>query len=418
MTGGDATSEVRGGAARGAAADSDAELVRRTARRLGLQATALVALAVLVLVGIGTVLLLHQQDQQARTVLAQATEEADDVNDPPAGVWLVLTGPSGTTQTDGLPEGLPDRAALNDVVRGGPARTITVHLDDAPYLVRTAPRDGGAVQAVLDLRVERRQRADLLTAMLITGLVGLALAAVIGTVLAHRAVRPLAEALSLQRNFVADASHELRTPLTLLSTRAQMLRRSLAREQADDRALSDADGVVGDVARLTDVVDDLLLAAEPAAVTDRGPVDLVALCHELVSSARDHATGAAVSLAVHAEDDQVVALGSGPALRRAVLAIVDNAISHTPRGGSVVLRLAVDGSDAVLDITDTGPGVPAEDADHVFDRFHSGGHKADRRSYGLGLALARDVVTRSGGRLTIESTSSAGTTFRLRLPRA
>jgi len=76
------------------------------------------------------------------------------------------------------------------------------------------------------------------------------------------------------------------------------------------------------------------------------------------------------------------------------------------------------GREAVIDIADTGSGIAAAEVDRVFDRFHSGYQKAGRRSYGLGLALAREVVIRHGGRLSVEATSGSGTTFRVWLPRA
>jgi signal transduction histidine kinase len=100
-----------------------------------------------------------------------------------------------------------------------------------------------------------------------------------------------------------------------------------------------------------------------------------------------------------------------------VLAILDNAIAHTPPSGTVTVSVRPQGRDAVIDVTDTGPGIAAAEVDRVFDRFHSSHHKASRRSYGLGLALAREVVARQGGRIVVLSTSDSGTTFRVSLPR-
>jgi two-component system, OmpR family, sensor kinase len=182
--------------------------------------------------------------------------------------------------------------------------------------------------------------------------------------------------------------------------------------------LADADGVVSDAARMTDVVDELLVAADPWTNPQLAPVELVPLCEELMDSARDHARSHQVSLILdRRQDDSVTTNGNAVGLRRAVLAILDNAIEHTPTSGTVTVSVGREGRQAVIDISDTGSGIAPAEIDRVFDRFHSGHQKAGRRSYGLGLALAREVVTRHGGRLTVERTSERGTTFRVWLPR-
>jgi len=396
----------------------DVDLVRRAAQRLGLQAAALVALAVIVLVALSTVLVLRQQNASAEALLRQAATRADDVQDPPAGTWLALNDAHGLQLSPGIPSAFPDRGALEEVARSGQSQTETVEVGTSEYLVLTDRQGGRTIQAVLDLGPQHRQRDDLTGVLLGVGAVGLVLSAFAGTVLARRAVRPLSDALTLQRTFVADASHELRTPLTLLSTRAQILRRSLVAHGADASVLVDADGVVSDAARMTDVVDELLVAADPWTDSELAPVELVPLCVGIMDSARDYARSHEVSLVLdHRQDDAVTTNGNAVGLRRAVLAILDNAIEHTPSSGTVTVSVGRQGRQAVIDVSDTGPGIAAAEIDRVFDRFHSGYQKASRRSYGLGLALAREVVTRNGGRLTVETTSQRGTTFRVWLPR-
>ena len=396
----------------------DVDLVRSAARRLGLQAAALVALAVIVLVALSTVLVLRQQNASAETLLAQASTRADDVQDPPAGTWLVLSGPQGLQLSPGIPSVFPDRLALGQVTRSGQQQIETADVGSSEYLVRTDKQGDRTIQAILDLGPQHRQRADLTGILLGVGAVGLILSAFAGTVLARRAVRPLSDALTLQRSFVADASHELRTPLTLLSTRAQILRRSLVAHGADPSVVTDADGVVSDAARMTDVVDELLVAADPWANSELAPVELVSLCAELMDSARDYAKDHEVTLILdRPQIDAVTTNGNAIGLRRAVLAILDNAIEHTPSSGTVTVTVGQRGRQAVIDISDTGSGIAPSEIDRVFDRFHSGHQKAGRRSYGLGLALAREVVTQHGGRLTVEATTKRGTTFRVWLPR-
>ena len=386
--------------------DGDLGLVRDAARRLGLQSAALVALAVIVLVAISTILVLRQQNASAEALLEQSTARADDVQDPPAGTWLVLRGPYGLQASPGIPAAFPDRRALDEVARTTEPKNAIVHVGKSEYLVRTVLRDDTTVQAVLDLGPQHDQRSDLTRVLLAVGAVGLVLSAFVGTLMARRAVRPLSDALALQRSFVADASHELRTPLTLLSTRAQLLRRSLVADGADPSVVNDADGVLSDAARMTELVEELLVAADPWTDSESAPVELTSLCAELVASARDYAESNQVSLVLDRPDaDAVTTTGNAVGIRRAVLAILDNAIAHTPPSGTVTVSVRRQGRDAVIDVTDTGSGIAAEEVDRVFDRFHSSHHKASRRSYGLGLALAREVVARQGGRIAVESTS-------------
>ena len=205
--------------------------------------------------------------------------------------------------------------------------------------------------------------------------------------------------------------------MTLLATRAQMLRRSLVRRHADPAVLGDAEGVVSDVARMTDLVEELLIAADRGQDWQRRSVDLVALTTDLMSSAEDHARSRGVTIEmVRRGSTQVRTYGNDVALRRAVLALLDNAIEHTPPRGLVRLTLEAQSGVATIEVCDTGTGIAPGEAHRVFDRFRSGSQKANRRSYGLGLALARDVVTRHGGRLGLTRTSSDGTCFRVELP--
>jgi signal transduction histidine kinase len=398
--------------------DGDVVLVRRAARRLGVQAAALVALTVLIMTALGAGLVIAAQNRSAEDLLRQAAVTADDASDPPAGVWLVLRDPdNGLRVTARMPRGLPDTAAMDAVGRTGRARVRLVDVGRTEYLVRTIRRGGTTVQAILDLTPQHRQRTALARILAVVGVLGLALSAAAGTLLARRAVRPLSDALALQRAFIADASHELRTPLTLLATRAQMLRRSLVSRRADPAVLGDANGVVTDVARMTDLVEELLTAADPGTDWERRSVDLAALCAELRDSAQEHARSRGVAVVVeHRGDADVRTHGNDVALRRAVLALVDNAIEHTPPGGTVGLTASTRAGSAVLEVRDTGTGISPGEAHRIFDRFRSGSQKANRRSYGLGLALARDVVTRHGGRLTLEHTSAHGTCFRVELP--
>ena len=398
----------------------DQVMLRRATRALAVRAAVLVAVAMLLLVGLVTLVVVRGQQTASDQLMRTAAASADDVTDPPAGSWLVLAEDGHLSSSPGLPAVL---AARLDALRHSAGTRLAItelrSTHDGPYRVATQRRAKGTVQVVLDLRTERADRRRLLAAMSGASLLGLVLAAGFGALLGRRAVRPLADALELQRTFVADASHELRTPLTLLSTRAQLLDRAVQRSALDEQARVDSAGVVADVQRVGEVLDDLLVAADPGGQGQVEVVQLEAIVTTVVESAQAHANAAGVTLSMSGgpavPEGSTQVLGSATALRRAVLSLVDNAIDHTPAEGSVLVTVRPGRRQVILQVGDTGPGIDPAAAKDILRRFHSGGQRAGRAHYGLGLALSNDIVNRHGGQLRLVD-SDHGATFEVSLP--
>jgi two-component system, OmpR family, sensor kinase len=395
----------------------DEVLVRRAARGIALQAAVLVALALLLLVALATLVVVRGQASAADALLRSTVSTADDVGDPPPETWVVLARGDQRASSPGLPADI--EPALNQLRRHATVQPALANIsgdENLEYRVATQRRSGQTVQAVLDLTSQHQQRGRLLKTMGRASVLGLAFAGLLGVMLARRAVRPLAQALTLQRTFVADASHELRTPLTLLSTRSQLLDRAIQVSGLDAQVLDDSRGVVHDVQRLGEVVDDLLLAADPRGDDRREPVGVADLVEAVVNSARAHAGDARVTLTCVADNPaKLWVQGSAPALRRAMLALVENAIDHTPPEGEVRVRTRRERRNVIVSVSDTGPGIDPQAAQDVLRRFHSGGHRAGRAHYGLGLALTHDVANRHGGQLRL-APGARGATFELVLP--
>lgn len=416
--------------------DDDAEL-RRASWRIGAQAAGLL-LAVLAVVSTLVVLVvLNGQKQQTVATLDQAIasthgdgidrRDADDsaVRNVAVAVW-----DGHGFRVEGLmPAGLPDRVVMRRVARSGRVDQRRLVLAGRHFAVRTAPHGDDTVQAVLDLREQRAELARLLQAIVVGGAIGVLLVSVVAVVLARRAVRPLAEALTLQQRFVTDAAHELRTPLTLLSTRAQLLGRRLRQVGVTDPATrtaleTGARDLVADSANLTEILEDLLLAADRTAELPAVPVDLAAVTREAVAAAQPAAgtAGISIRLTIDAADETAarLAAGSRPAILRAANALIDNAVTHAM--SRVEVTLVPRGSAVELDVADDGPGIDAETLPTIFDRFASGratgNFGSGRRHYGLGLALVSDVAVRHGGTVTAEPRpdGGSGALFRLRLP--
>jgi two-component system OmpR family sensor kinase len=257
----------------------------------------------------------------------------------------------------------------------------------------------------------------------VAGGAGLVLASLAAAVLARRAVRPITQALELQRRFVADAGHELRTPLTLLSTRTQLLARRVRDREAPleerERLITrDAEGIVSDTAALTGILEELLMAADVRTPVPQERVDLAALVRSATDSAQAAANEAGVRLTVNlSSSPPPLVTGASAALARSVAALVDNALDHA--ASQVEVSVGREGRTVVVEVVDDGPGIAEETLPRMFDRFSSDRPPADRtggrRHFGLGLALVSEIATRHGGTVTATNRPSPSTGALLRL---
>jgi signal transduction histidine kinase len=400
-----------------AAAATDRAMLARARRRLTALSAAAVT-AALLLVGV-LVLAVESHAEQAAVVaqLTAACTGAADPADPPAGIWLAVQDAGGrVTASPSAPVGLPDlnslRRADTEKVQQG-----TIEASGMTYLVRSERRGNRTVQAAMSVVDRDDDRRRLLGSVAIAELVGVAASLAIGAGLARRALRPLAEALRRQRQFVADASHELRTPLTQLHTRAQMLQRDVTDGRNSPAQIQEETGrLVEDSRRLGEVITDLLTSAELDHEPERyGLVEFSAVTGEVVAGLRQRADAGGVVLDLRASYAGPVR-GSAAALRRVTAALVDNALGHTPRGGQVVIEVTLTPTNQVrLAVSDDGVGFDPADAERIFARFARGSQGQGRR-YGLGLALVREVVTAHGGTVEASGHPGRGATFTVLLP--
>lgn len=221
-------------------------------------------------------------------------------------------------------------------------------------------------------------------------------------------------AMQTQREFVADAAHELRTPLTALQLQVQLARRARSDEE---RQAAFADLEAG-LKRATHLVQQLLtLARQEPEAADEPPrtVDLAALAAQVVGEYAPLAATRRIDLGL-AHADAVSVFGHDASLRALLANLVDNAVRYTPGGGQVDVTVRHDGDRAVLAVRDTGPGVPAEERERVFDRFYRReGTGVD--GSGLGLAIVKAIAERHGATIALEDgPGGKGLVVRISLP--
>ncbi len=231
-------------------------------------------------------------------------------------------------------------------------------------------------------------------------------------------VARLRSAVSTQQQFMADASHELRTPVSVIRTASEV---ALSRDHREESDYREALAITGAQARhLGILVDDMLVLARadagayPLRLTEFFLDDVVDECSRAVG--------------VLAEDRSVTVRSTGASdvpiradqelMRRLLVNLQQNAVQHTPPGGTVSVDVGVTGADVCIRVADTGSGIPAADLERAFDRFVQLDPSRRSDGAGLGLTIAQWIAKAHGGSLTVESSSPSGTTFRVALPGA
>ena len=442
---------------------------------LGVLMAALAAFGVVVYLGLGRSLR-AEVDQTLESLASQVVDVSGrgqvelDLEELPAGYIVTLNEPNGDVLGAG-PHGttpLPWDASLRDLAADGRGTWRSVILNDQRWRVHTQPvlvRD--SVVAVVQIARSEESVDDALDQLRLVLLalapVALIVAGAVGWFLAGRALEPidritrtaaaitaedlarrlpgavakapdevgrlaatfngmlerLDSAFRRQRQFTADASHELRTPLTLLRTQLDV---TLARPRTVDEYEPALRAMRDDVMRLQRLVTALLMLARADAgqeQLERDWVDLSDLAQQVVEQTQE-LTHAGVELVTEIQPG-VAVYGDEARLARLLVNLVENAVAHTPSGGSVTVTTATvaGASEVVLSVRDTGVGIAAEHLLHVFERFYRvDAARSSAGGAGLGLAISKAIAEEHGGRIDVASQPGAGSTFTVTLPAA
>jgi two-component system OmpR family sensor kinase len=229
----------------------------------------------------------------------------------------------------------------------------------------------------------------------------------------------LRESETRLRRFVADASHELRTPIAAVSAYAELFGRGADSNPADLSRLME--GIHAETDRMSGLVQDLLLLArmDEGLPLERVPVELVGLAAEAVEAARAVGPGWHVTLEA---ERPVEVVGEAGRLRQVLDNLLGNVRAHTPPGTHAAVRVGSDAGDAVLTVSDDGPGLTPDQAQQVFERFYrvdtSRSRSRSSGGAGLGLSIVAAIAAAHGGTVTAGPAEPRGARFEVRLPLA
>ena len=338
----------------------------------------------------------HRREDRLQTIL-DAMAEAVMVTDADGRVTLtneVLTGlvgfnAEGKTATEAMRH--PDlRQAIEDA-QLGLAKQLEISVDGA---------DGGPGRVLRASVSPLRNQQGVVT--------------VFHDVTAERV------ADRVRRDFVANAGHELRTPLTAIRGFAETLRQGTVDDPESARGFLDV--ILRHTKRLQALVDDLADLSRfesPELELQLGPVFAGALLDEVLRGleAQSKAKGLNVSSGGLQEAPPVIA--EERALEQVLVNLVDNAIKYTPEGGDIRIKVTADDGDVVIEVANSGPGIPSRHLSRVFERFYrvDAGRSRELGGTGLGLSIVKHLVAKIGGEITVDS-SGGWTRFALRVPRA
>ena len=276
-------------------------------------------------------------------------------------------------------------------------------------------RNGKTYVAVVDTAVEDRLLTAATKALALFAAGTWAALLLLVWLLSGWAVRPMAKAWDMQRQFVADASHDLKTPLTVILSNSELLK-----QQSEAVDTPEVDRIEAAGRRMKDLVQKMLTLARMEDDPNRGAWESMDLSDMVMEGALAfEATAFEKGLTIDENvESGLVVKGNRAQVQSVLECLLDNACKYADPGSSVTVSLEKAGKRAKLTVHNTGSYIPPADLPHVFERFY----RADKSrtasdSSGLGLAIVQSVVESMGGTVSVESSESAGTAFTVFLPR-
>jgi signal transduction histidine kinase len=351
----------------------------------------------------------------------EASHSEDPYDARLAPIFVLPLNDAGQLISNPNPAPLPvqqNQAAWEAALNNG-SDWRTMRLDNGTHVrlltYRTDSQTGPAVLQIGRLLSDQdRVSSQLFSGLALLGGLSVLLLGAGSWWLSGRTMGPAQRAWDQQQQFVSNASHELRTPLTLLRATAEYgLRQN--RTSVKSEALKD---VLGETDYMSKLVDDLLLLSRLDAhrlKLAREPIQLPELLGEVGRHIEKVAIEKGVQVALG--NVQGAVWGDATRLRQVLLILLDNALRHTPPGGTIRLETGLRGRLRQIVVSDNGEGIPSKHLAHVFERFYQVDPGSnENRSIGLGLSIAKALVEAQGGIIRVESQVGKGTQFSIAMP--
>ncbi len=343
-------------------------------------------------------------------IMERATQRGLPPDDVTRAVFTVTVDENGdmtdynAMNVDVTEEIAKDAAALA-LADGGDRGVI------AKYALRYQKGAGksGDTLAFISTESETAAVRALAATLALMGAGGLALFFIISVFLANWALRPVEQAWTRQRQFIADASHELKTPLTVILANLGILK--------DERWNTWLESTEAEAVRMRGLVDELLFLArsdEALTLPEKTPVNLSDTVWKCLLPFEAVAFERGVTLESEIAPDVTVS-GDGEQLQRLVSILLDNACKYAGDGGAVTVALEQVGAGARLCVKNTGAPIAPEHLSHIFDRFYRADPARTEGGTGLGLAIAKSIAEMHGGQITARSEQTLGTIFTVTL---
>lgn len=296
-----------------------------------------------------------------------------------------------------------------------------VENNDVPYRVLSHIIEDGdslwVVQIIQNVTEERKILGLFTRAIAVTGTIGIGVMILIGWYFAGKRLQPITEAYLRQNRFIADASHELKTPLTIVQTNVDVMR--VRENQTIHENQKWLDNIEVEVAAMRRLIDDMLLLAS----VERGGLDieieeinLSKLVESICLRQAAMAQSRKITLICDGRiNNPVIVMADPNRMEQLVKIFIDNAIKYNNPGGSIWVKLRQEHHDVILEFKDDGIGMESEQALHVFERFYRAdeSRKRESGSIGLGLSVAKEIITAHDGTVQVESEKGRGTVFKI-----
>lgn len=254
---------------------------------------------------------------------------------------------------------------------------------------------------------------SLVKKIVVEDIVILSIAAWISYLFAGYTLRPVQRSLILQKKFSENASHELRTPLAVMRSDAEVLLRNHNPSKED--VTFTLKSIVEEIDRMTVMTNDLLLLArsEHQVVAPQKSINIEEIISSIVLKMSSLARTVGVSIMLIPQKSSFIINGDIAALERVFINILQNAITHTPKDGSITVSLKEDNGYVLICIQDTGKGISSKDIPHVFERFYKGENSGGT---GLGLPIVKEIIHSHGGMVSLRSNVGVGTEVIVKIP--